>query len=450
MKPSARIQTSIELWENLWRLATNVGLPMDKFLGDFFRGNRFIGSKDRADIASRLYEMMRGYARLSWWAEFGGADPKDGRAIMIAYLLLTEKQAPAMINQLFCGEKYAPEELTDAEQEYLKKLSEEKQELEHPQMDEATKLECPAWTFEDMKGYFGDNFEELMRSLMQPAHLHLRVNTRKAERENAVASLNKEGIEAEEGHISPYALRLENTITLSQTKAFKSGLVDIQDEGSQAIALACGAKPGMQILDYCAGGGGKTLALADLMAGKGRIVAMDNNTKRLMRGKKRYIRADIHNVELRSLEEDRHKKWIRRQAEKFDVVLIDAPCSGTGTWRRNPDMRWRDLTVPLKGQPSLEEILGTQSYILNRVAPYVKKGGALVYATCSLLAQENEKQVEAFLEQHPEFEVEPLAEYVTQPEGTASIFTKEGYMRLNPAQHGTDGFFTARLIKSED
>jgi 16S rRNA (cytosine967-C5)-methyltransferase len=203
----------------------------------------------------------------------------------------------------------------------------------------------------------------------------------------------------------------------------------------------------MQILDYCAGGGGKTLAIADLMDGKGRIVAMDNDTKRLMRGKKRYVRADIHNVELRSLEEDRHKKWIRRQAEKFDVVLVDAPCSGTGTWRRNPDMRWRDLTKEQKGQPTLEEIMSTQAYILDRVAPYVKKGGALVYATCSLLEQENEEQIARFLDAHPEFSVEDLSQTLTQPEGQKSIISDKGFMRLNPANHGTDGFFTARLIK---
>lgn len=448
MKPSARIQTSIELWENLWRLATRNGLPMDKFLGDFFRGNRFIGSKDRADIAFRLYDMMRHFARLKWWVAFGEGNPDSGRDIILAYLVKVEGQSPTLIKQLFCNEKYAPKALSEQEEQFVNMLFEEKQGVNHPQMSEEIRCECPEWAYADLKGYFGNEFEALMQSLMAPAHLHLRVNSRRGRREDALASLEKEGISAEEGKISLYALRLENTITLSQTKAFKSGLVDIQDEGSQAIALACAVQPGMQILDYCAGGGGKTLALADLMDGKGRIVAMDNDTKRLMRGKKRYIRADIHNVELRSLEEDRHKKWIRRQAEKFDVVLVDAPCSGTGTWRRNPDMRWRDLTKEQKGQPTLEEILSTQAYILDRVATYVKKGGALVYATCSLLEQENEAQVARFLDAHPEFSVEDLSQTLPQPEGQKSIISDKGFMRLNPATHGTDGFFTARLVKT--
>lgn len=448
MKPSARIQTSIELWENLWRLATNKGLPMDKFLGDYFRSNRFIGSKDRANIAARLYDMMRHYARLTWWVENLGGTKGNGRYMMLAYLAKVEQQGSAPIAQFFCGEKYAPSALDDAENRFLEKCVSDSHGILHPLMDDATATECPTWAYDTLSAFFKNDYAPLMEAMMRPAYLHLRVNSRKASRDDALESLKAEGIKIEKGHISPHALCLENTITLSQTKAFKKGLVDIQDEGSQAIALACGVAPGMQVLDYCAGGGGKTLALADFMNGKGRIVAMDSDTRRLMRGKKRYIRADIHNVELRSLEEDRHKKWIRRQNGKFDVVLVDAPCSGTGTWRRNPDMRWRDLTIEQKGQPSLEQIMSTQTYILDRVAPYVKKGGVVIYATCSLLPQENEQQIARFLQNNPSFAIENLRDTLKTPDDIPSVTTKEGFMRLNPALHGTDGFFAARLIKN--
>jgi 16S rRNA (cytosine967-C5)-methyltransferase len=181
------------------------------------------------------------------------------------------------------------------------------------------------------------------------------------------------------------------------------GWVEIQDEGSQLIAYVCGVKPGMQVLDYCAGGGGKTLALAAAMQRKGRIVAMDTDARRLEKGKLRFKKAGISDIiEVRPLSDDRHRKWLKRQKGTFDIVLLDVPCSGSGTWRRNPDARWRSYG------PSVEELLPVQAEILDKTVAVVKEGGRLVYATCSLLPEENEKQVEAFLVRHPEFEVEPL------------------------------------------
>ena len=156
---------------------------------------------------------------------------------------------------------------------------------------------------------------------------------------------------------------------MSESKAFRNGLVEIQDEGSQLIALVSGAKPGMRVLDFCAGGGGKTLALAAMMNNKGNIVAMDNDTRRLEKGKPRYRKAGVHNVEARSLEEEQNRKWLRRQKGAMDVVLVDAPCSSSGTWRRNPDLRWKWYG------PSLEEIVALQAEILERVADKVKPGG---------------------------------------------------------------------------
>ena len=188
----------------------------------------------------------------------------------------------------------------------------------------------------------------------------------------------------------------------------------------------------MQVLDYCAGAGGKTLALACAMQRKGRIVAMDNVQRRLDKGRSRYKKAHIADIiELRHIDEN--AKWLKRQKGKFDVVLTDVPCSGTGTWRRNPDMRWTTYG------PSLEELVEIQGEILEKVAGLVKPGGKLVYATCSLLQEENEHRVEAFLEAHPEFEVQPCPEELGNP-----------YMRLTPHRHATDGFFAAILKRKED
>ncbi len=412
-------------------------LPMDKFCGDFFRNNRFIGSKDRADIAGRLYGMMRHYARLGWWLDRCGLDRETGRHWVVAFLALEGAYGAAQITDLFCGEQYAPAELDDLEAKALATLI--GQSFTHPDMPENIALECPDWAYDGIKASLGADFVDEMTAMQTPATLHVRVNTMKRTRDEAKASLKKDGIETEDGALSPVALRLPASVYLSQTEAFRKGWVEIQDEGSQVLALLCGAAPGMQILDYCAGGGGKTLVLADMMRGKGRIVAMDLDARRLERGKKRYVKAGIHNVELRPLDDEKQRKWLRRQKDKFDCVLVDAPCSGSGTWRRNPDLRWRG------GAPSLDELMATQAEILTRVAAYVKPGGALVYATCSLLPQENETQIAKFLESHPDFAVEPVSKIL--PALAADAGMRGDALSLSPHRHGTDGFFACRLIK---
>jgi 16S rRNA (cytosine967-C5)-methyltransferase len=233
-------------------------------------------------------------------------------------------------------------------------------------------------------------------------------------------------------------------VHLAETKLLQQGVIEIQDEGSQLISLLCAAKPGMQVLDACAGGGGKTLAIAADMRGKGRVVAMDNSTARLMRGKPRYVRAGIHNVEARSLEDEAQLKWLRRQKGNFDVVLVDAPCTSSGTWRRNPDLRWR------RPGPTMDEIIALQTQILDKFQKAVKPGGRLVYATCSLFREENEHQMEGFLARHPDFEIVPITEAWANA-GLGDNCPCEGnFMRLTPRQSGTDGFFAAILQRKID
>ncbi|MGH1403840.1 MAG: RsmB/NOP family class I SAM-dependent RNA methyltransferase [Alphaproteobacteria bacterium] len=428
MKPASRIQATIEVLE---RDQTR-RVPLDSCVGDYMRSRRYIGSKDRREIAERVYNMARAHARLDWWlTQCEQEDTTRGRVLV--WLILGENNDIKRISDLFDGSQYAPEVLTDKETEMLGKL--EGQTLNHPEMTSSVLVECPYAYEASLRGYFGDDFEVEMQAMLDAATLDIRANIFIMERENVQKSLAKDGVETVPTPHSPWGLRCADKAYLSKTKAMNKGWLEIQDEGSQLIAHLCNAQPGMQVLDYCAGGGGKTLALAAAMQRKGRIVAADLDEKRLERGRPRYKKAGIADiVELRAMSDDRHKKWFKRQKGTFDIVLTDVPCSGTGTWRRNPDMRWRNYG------PSLEELVTIQSEIMDKVAKAVKPGGRFAYATCSLLPQENEHQIEAFLQRHPEFEVEPIDPAL----GLGSPF-----MRLTPHRHQTDGFFTAILKRAD-
>ena len=427
MKPASRINATIEILES-----THIArVPLNKCVGDYMRTRRYIGSKDRSNVAERIYAMTRAHARLGWWLEHTKTEDTP-RNRVIAWTALGEGADEKRVHDLFDGSQYAPETLNEDEQAFLGKIA--RQPLERKDMPDVVRVECPPEHEEVLKELFGDDFEAEMRAMLEPAPLDLRVNTFLIDRENAMNSLNKDGVKTAETTFCPWALRCEDKAFISHTKAFKKGWIEIQDEGSQLIAWLCGAKPGMQILDYCAGAGGKTLALAAAMERKGRIVAMDIDGKRLENGRKRYKKAGLADIiEVRPLSDDKHKKWFKRQKEKFDIVLTDIPCSGSGTWRRNPDTRWQHYG------PSLEELLELQSDIIEKAARAVKPGGKLVYATCSLFPQENEAQIEKFLAEHEEFRIEPI-------EPTRNLGSP--FMRLTPHRHGTDGFFAAILRKA--
>jgi 16S rRNA (cytosine967-C5)-methyltransferase len=422
MKAASRIQTAIDILDRF----VDSPIPMDNTIRDFMVSRRYIGAKDRAAIVERVYRVVRHYARTGWHLEQAGA-LLTARNFVIADLKLHNED----MTNLFTGEKHAPAPLTEEERLWIKKIP---AALEMPL---AVSVECPPWAQDRLRARFGARFEEEMTAMGNAAPLDLRVNAIKGTREKAQAMLKAQGVETTFTPYSPVGLRVSGKAYMSATKAFSKGLVEIQDEGSQLIAFVCGVKPGMRVLDYCAGAGGKTLGLAALMENKGNIVAMDIDARRLEKGRSRYRKAGVHNVELRCLSEEQHKKWLRRQKETMDVVLVDAPCSSSGTWRRNPDLRWKQYG------PELEEIKAMQSEILDRVADKVKPGGRLVYATCSLFPEENEQQVEKFLSSHPEYTVLPLSkawEWGAPP-------CEDPYLRLTPAAHDTDGFFAAILIR---
>lgn len=432
MKDAARISSAIDLLARI-----NAGrIPMDNTIRDFMAARRFIGSKDRTSIVERVYRVMRAHARLGWWIAQGKIQDTS-RARVIADLVLNDAASFAEIDTLFTGGRHDPEPLENEEREFIEFLA--GKTLADPAMPVEVRSECPDWAKEKLQTFFGDAFEENMVAMIDPAPLDLRVNTLKGTRDEAFESLKADRIRVTKTSFSPIGLRAAGKPFMSDAKAFRNGLVEIQDEGSQLIGLLSGVKPGMRVLDFCAGGGGKTLVLAAMMNNKGNIVATDNDTRRLEKGKPRYRKAGVHNVETRSLEEEQNRKWLRRQKGAMDVVLVDAPCSSSGTWRRNPDLRWKWYG------PSLEEIIQMQADILDKVADKVKPGGRLVYATCSLFREENEDQVSAFLSRHSDYKILPLAEAW---EGDQESMPGTGdFMRLVPKTHETDGFFAAILQK---
>jgi 16S rRNA (cytosine967-C5)-methyltransferase len=304
-------------------------------------------------------------------------------------------------------------------------------------MPEAVRLELPDWLLPKFQSRFGAALAVEMAALGEPAPLDLRANLLKTTRTEARAALAAEGWQAETTRYSPWGLRIDGRRPITTGPAFMQGLVEIQDEGSQLVAIMVGAEPGMRVADWCAGAGGKTLAIASMMQNRGQIVACDVSAPRLEGAVRRLRRAGVHNVERHLVETG--DKWLKRRGGSFDRVLVDAPCTGTGTWRRNPDARLR------LRENDLIELVSKQAAILDTAQSLVRKGGRLVYATCSLLDDENEAQVSAFLSRHPGFEVVPLA----RAWPLAGPVPNEGdFLSLTPARHHTDGFFTAVLERT--
>ena len=425
MKDAARLESTIEI------LALHGAdqKPLDRVVHGYFKTRRYIGSKDRQAISAYVYGIMRHRASCDWWALERGLSPllmdplRAARIRLLAYLWIHEEMKREIFGILFSGEQYAPERLSDKECSIFEKLPE--LQTKSPWIEG----EFPEWLYPFLKRRFGENLKAEMAAFLEQAPLDLRVNTLKTTREDALISLERAGLNVLPSSLSPWGLRCEERENITQTKAFQDGFVEVQDEGSQLVANLMDAHPGQSILDLCAGAGGKTLALAAFLENKGRVVATDTAGWRLKRAKERMKRAGAFNVELRELA-GLTDKWLKRQKERFDRVLIDAPCSGTGTWRRNPDQKW-NITLQ-----DVKELCAIQESLLETAAPTVKRGGYLVYATCSLLLEENEDIANAFLEKNPNFTL------------VSCGLNRDPFLTLSPLQNGTDGFFAAKFQRS--
>lgn len=445
MTPAARLAASIEALTEI----LSEPRPADSLLSTYFRTRRYIGSKDRADIAGRVYAVLRHRARLgrllarAGWKEVAAPDAAAvARAWTFGHAVVGEGRTADQLGALLAGDTYGPPGLTEDERALFDRLAGDGGYAD-PSLPLAVRTECPDWAWPSLSTLFGDRVEAELAALTAEAPFDLRVNEAKADRATVLAALQDDGLGVIETPLSPLGLRVSGRPPLAGHRLFKTGAIEVQDEGSQLVTLLTDPRPGQQVVDFCAGAGGKALGLAARMRGKGRVVACDVSEGRLARAKERMRRAGIDNIEPKRLSGERDR-WVKRQKRKFDRVLIDAPCSGTGAWRRNPDSRWRSV--------DLAEVTALQARIVDSAARLVKPGGRLVYATCSLLPEENEAQVHRLLAADAGFRLVPIAEIWGEAVGTEppADLAASAFLRLTPHRHGTDGFFVAVLERAAD
>ncbi|MCC6921046.1 MAG: RsmB/NOP family class I SAM-dependent RNA methyltransferase [Alphaproteobacteria bacterium] len=385
----------------------------------------------RFRLRGALDKFFRHYARLNWILGTAGL-PQTPDMLWGAHSVLLEGLDPDAVAR--------PIAVTTADirglARGLGRLS--AASLTAPDMPEAVALECPDDLFPALRAAFGPRLRQELTALNLPAPQDIRVNILRSDRETLTAALAAREIELRPTPYAPHALRTRGRPDLAATEEFQSGRFEVQDEGSQLVAALVGAKPGQQVLDFCAGAGGKTLALAADMANRGHLVAADTSQRRLTRAKLRLKRAGVENAERVLLTGQDDDPFLRRRRGWFDRVLVDAPCSGTGAWRRHPETKWQ-------ADRDVSRLNSLQDSILARVAPLVKRGGRLIYATCSVLPAENEGRVTAFLSKNSDFHLIPAAQLWAEQLHVPWPCTGTDMLNLTPAQHGTDGFFAAVL-----
>ncbi len=393
--------------------------PADAVVSRYFREHRQLGHADRAFVAETVFAVLRRGRSL----EARCAGRLSDRNRLLVALAVTRG---------WSQRELAPV-LKASEEEWLAAAK----AMPESGFAPAVRCDLPDWLYGALEAQFGaDETLALATALNQPAPLDLRVNTLKTNREAVLEALAGEGIAALAGRISPLAVRLREKPALAKNPLFLSGAIEVQDEGSQLLGYLLEPKRGEMVVDLCAGAGGKTLLLGALMRNTGRLYAFDVSDKRLANLKPRLARSGLSNVHPARIEHERDSK-IKRLAGKIDRVLVDAPCSGLGTLRRNPDLKWR------QSAESVAELALKQAAILDAAAKLVRPGGRVVYATCSLLNAENDAIIEAFLASHPDFTLTPASAVLARQ----GIVLDGDFLRLLPHRHHTDGFFAAILDK---
>jgi 16S rRNA (cytosine967-C5)-methyltransferase len=396
-------------------------IPADRQMEGYFRTHRDMGVRDRGFVAETVY----GCLRERRWLEHI-ADSALLLDVVAAYLLTHGYSARALEETGFRGD--------------ARGMVERARTLDKATLPFSIQANMPDWLAQRLRAQFGEAESlALALALNQPAPVDMRVNTIKARRDEVRARLTQEGFACEITPWSPSGLRRHDRAPIFKTLCFKEGLFEVQDEGSQLLALMLEPRRQEMVVDFCAGAGGKTLHIGALMANTGTVYAFDVLAKRLERLKPRLRRAGLNNVRMVTISHERDAR-VQRLKGKIDRVLVDAPCSGTGTLRRNPDIKWRDI--------NLAELTDTQQRILAAAAELLKPGGRLVYATCSLLKEENEDIVEKFLAARPDFRALPVNEILERRHLPLSM-TGDA-LRLLPHLHQTDGFYAVALERNQE
>ncbi len=418
MHPKALLEACAELV----RLTLQFDHPADAVVSRFFREHRNLGPRERTTLAETVYTVLRKKNLFDHFAP-SGSGPRERRLAILGFHGAGDFLRSALSAQ---------------EINWLNQC----QEIKVDDLLERHRHNLPEWLVLPLKDQLGAEFWPLVEALNQGAGLDLRVNTLKAKRAEVQKALAEAGIQAVNTPYSPWGLRIAGKPALNKHPAFVQGDYEVQDEGSQLLALLLDAKRGEMVVDFCAGAGGKTLAIGATMRNTGRLYAFDTSAHRLDAFKARLKRSGLSNVHPAAIAHERDER-IKRLAGKIDRVLVDAPCSGLGTLRRNPDLKWR------QNPQSVQELTVLQTAILQGAARLVKAGGRLVYATCSVLPQENEAIAAAFSAANPDFEPVPAGEILTglKLENAQSLCSggESGqlYLRLWPHRHASDGFFAA-------
>ena len=423
MHPNALLDHVTELVRQVLRLDH----PADAVVSRYFREHRQLGPRERATLAETAYAVLRRKPLFEHLAR-AGSGARERRLAILGFHgsrdFLKSALSPAEKTWLDDSDTATPDQLRPEDRHNL-----------------------PTWLVEPLRAQVGAEFDALAASMLAPAPLDLRVNALKSKRAEAQAGLAQAAIQSEATPYSPWGLRVHGKPPLQKLKLFTEGALEVQDEGSQLLALLVDAKRGEMVADFCAGAGGKTLAIGATMRSTGRLYAFDVSAHRLAALKPRLARSGLSNVHPVAIAHERDER-IKRLAGKMDRVLVDAPCTGLGTLRRNPDLKWR------QSPKDVAELNAKQLAILSSAARLVKPGGRLVYATCSVLQSENEDVAAAFGAAHPDFE--PLnaaqlltalkveyAEALSAPAADTAGVAPGSYLRLWPHRHHTDGFFAA-------
>jgi 16S rRNA (cytosine967-C5)-methyltransferase len=395
--------------------------PADNTLSRYFREHPRLGGRERGVIAEAVYGLLRNKLVYTSFAE-SGQGPSMRRLALLGL-------ADAAGTDALGG-------LTPEETDWLNRVM----QIDRNMLPATLRANLPQWLYDRLLERFGEEeTQKLAQTLNTPAPLDLRVNSVKASREQVIAELAEAPIRAEPTPYAPLALRILKKPALQNLPLFKSGAIEVQDEGSQILAQILGARRGEMVVDFCAGAGGKTLALGALMRNTGRLYAFDISEKRLAKLKPRLARSGLSNVHPVVIAHENDAK-VKRLAGKIDRVLVDAPCSGLGTLRRNPDVKWR-LTPQ-----SITELNTKQFSILEGAARLVKAGGRLVYATCSIMEEENESIVRKFLEANTSFHLVPMQQVLDEQKIPLQM---DDFLKLVPQVHQTDGFFAAVLERNK-